>query len=108
MKTYVVVDIQTLFFLTSALVGSEWSASRFGRFSPGEKAPEWASGPIGRHEEVKILASTGTQTLTSWSSSPQPAAILTVLSWFCDYLKIVYCIHGLFNDAASNCRMINE
>jgi hypothetical protein len=26
-------------FLTSALVGGEWSASRPGRFTPGEKAP---------------------------------------------------------------------
>jgi hypothetical protein len=26
-------------FLTSALVGGEWSASRPGRFTPGERAP---------------------------------------------------------------------
>jgi hypothetical protein len=27
------------FFLTSALVGGEWSASRPGRFTPGERGP---------------------------------------------------------------------
>jgi hypothetical protein len=33
-------------FLTSALVGGEWSASRPGRFTPGERAPgtHWIRG----------------------------------------------------------------
>jgi hypothetical protein len=33
-------------FLTSALVGSEWSTSRPGRFTPGERAPgtHWIGG----------------------------------------------------------------
>jgi hypothetical protein len=33
-------------FLTSALVGGEWSASRPGRFTPGESAPvtHWIEG----------------------------------------------------------------
>jgi hypothetical protein len=39
MKTYVVVDVYTHVFLTSALVGNEWSASRPDRFIPGERAP---------------------------------------------------------------------
>jgi hypothetical protein len=34
MKTYGGVDVQTHVFLTSALVGGEWSASRSGRFIP--------------------------------------------------------------------------
>jgi hypothetical protein len=36
-------------FLTSALVGSEWSASRLGRFAPGEIAPgtHWIGGWMG-------------------------------------------------------------
>jgi hypothetical protein len=40
------VDVQTHVFLTSALVGGEWSASRPGRFTPGEKAPgtHWIGG----------------------------------------------------------------
>jgi hypothetical protein len=38
MKTYRGVDVQIRIFLTSALVGGEWSASRFSRFTPGERA----------------------------------------------------------------------
>jgi hypothetical protein len=35
--------------MTSALVGGEWSASRLGRFTPGEKAPvtHWIGGWVG-------------------------------------------------------------
>jgi hypothetical protein len=34
--------------LTSALVGGEWSTSRPGRFTPGEKAPgsHWIGGSV--------------------------------------------------------------
>jgi hypothetical protein len=39
MKMYGGVDAQIHVFLTLALVGAEWSASRSGRFTPGEKAP---------------------------------------------------------------------
>jgi hypothetical protein len=35
MKTYGGVDVQIHIFLTSALVGGEWSVSRPGRFTPG-------------------------------------------------------------------------
>jgi hypothetical protein len=38
MKTYGRVDVQIHIFLTSALVGGEWSASRSGRFTPGERS----------------------------------------------------------------------
>jgi hypothetical protein len=37
MKTYEGVGVQTHVFLTSALVGDEWSASRLGRFTPGKE-----------------------------------------------------------------------
>jgi hypothetical protein len=39
MKAYRGVDVLSHIFLTSALVGDEWSASRSGSFTPGEKAP---------------------------------------------------------------------
>jgi hypothetical protein len=39
MKTYGGVDVYIHIFLASALVGGEWSASRPGRFTPGERAP---------------------------------------------------------------------
>jgi hypothetical protein len=55
-------------FLTLALVGGEWSASRPGRVTPGEKAPWYPlDGRLGRsqspyeeHGEVKILDPTDT------------------------------------------------
>jgi hypothetical protein len=33
------VDVKLRIFLTSALVGGEWSASRLGRFTPGKEPP---------------------------------------------------------------------
>jgi hypothetical protein len=39
MKTYGEVDVYRHIFLTSALPGGEWPASRPGRFKPGERAP---------------------------------------------------------------------
>jgi hypothetical protein len=46
MEAYGGVDVETHVFLTSALVGDEWSASRPGRFTPGERAPgtHWIGG----------------------------------------------------------------
>jgi hypothetical protein len=46
MKVYGGVDVYIHIFLTSALVGGEWSASRPGRFTPGERAPgtHWLEG----------------------------------------------------------------
>jgi hypothetical protein len=43
------VDVQIHIFLTSALVRGEWSTSRPGRFTPGEKAPgtHWIGGWVG-------------------------------------------------------------
>jgi hypothetical protein len=39
MKAYGGVDVETHIFLISALAEDQWSTSRPGRFSPGEKAP---------------------------------------------------------------------
>jgi hypothetical protein len=39
MKVYGGVDVQIHIFLTSALVGGEWSSSRPGRFTLRERAP---------------------------------------------------------------------
>jgi hypothetical protein len=39
MKAYGGVDVCIHIFLTSALAGGEWSASRPGRFTPSERAP---------------------------------------------------------------------
>jgi hypothetical protein len=47
MKTWGAVDVYV--FLTSALVGDEWSASRLGRLTPGERAPDthWVGRRVG-------------------------------------------------------------
>jgi hypothetical protein len=49
MKTYGGVDIQIYIFLTSTLVGSEWSASCSGRYIPGRNTPgiHWIGGWMG-------------------------------------------------------------
>jgi hypothetical protein len=53
MNTYGGEDVWIHVFLTSALVGGEWSASRPGRFTPWERAPvpigqeaRWAPEPV--------------------------------------------------------------
>jgi hypothetical protein len=69
MKAYGGIDV----FLTSALVGGEWSTSRPGRFIPGERAPEpigWVGPRTGLDEVKRILDPTGTGTPTSLVVQP--------------------------------------
>jgi hypothetical protein len=49
MKAYGRVDVYIHIFLTSALVGGEWSASRPGLFTLRERAPgtHWIGGWVG-------------------------------------------------------------
>jgi hypothetical protein len=57
------VDVYIHIFLTSALAGGEWSASRSGRFTPGERAPDthrigvWVDPRAGLDDVEKILYS---------------------------------------------------
>jgi hypothetical protein len=46
MKAYEGVDVQIQIFLTSAIVGGEWSASHPGRFTPRERTrgTHWLGG----------------------------------------------------------------
>jgi hypothetical protein len=46
MKAYGGAAVYIDIFLTSSLVGGEWSTSRPGRFTPGERAPgtHWRGG----------------------------------------------------------------
>jgi hypothetical protein len=65
MKTYERVDVYVHIFLTSALAGGEWSASRLGRVTPGKRAPgtHWIGGWVdpraGPDDVKKILDHTG-------------------------------------------------
>jgi hypothetical protein len=49
MKAYEGLEVYIHIFLTLALVGGEWSASRPGRFTPKETAPgaNWTGGWVG-------------------------------------------------------------
>jgi hypothetical protein len=66
------------FFLTSALVGGEWSASHSGRFTTGERSlsTHWIGGWVDPRaglddvEKEKILDPTRIRTPTPRSSSP--------------------------------------
>jgi hypothetical protein len=66
MKAYGRVDVYIHVFLTSALVGGEWSVSRPGRFTPWEKASgtHWIEGCVdagaGLDDVEEILDPTGT------------------------------------------------
>jgi hypothetical protein len=77
MKAYRGVDVYIHTFLTSVLDGGEWSASRPGRYTPGESPgcplDKRLGGPqsrTGRRGVEKILDPTGTRTPTPPSSSP--------------------------------------
>jgi hypothetical protein len=54
MKIYGEVDVYIDVFLTSALLEGEWSASRFGRFTPREGAPgtHWIGGWVGPRTDL--------------------------------------------------------
>jgi hypothetical protein len=72
MNAYGGVDVYIHIFLTSALVGGEWSVSRSGRFIFWEKLPRYPldrslGGPqsrSGRLGEKKVLDPTGTRNQT--------------------------------------------
>jgi hypothetical protein len=86
MKAYVGLDVYIHIFLTSALGRGEWSASRTGRFTPGERAPgtHWIGGrvdPSAGPDEVdksKFLILPG-RTPNPRTSSPYPVTIPTAL-----------------------------
>jgi hypothetical protein len=66
-------------FLTSALVGGEWSVSRPGRFTPGERTPgtHWIGGwvsPIASLDDVEMRKFLTLPGLNSDPSVVQPVA----------------------------------
>jgi hypothetical protein len=75
MKEYGGLDVFLHIFLTSTLVGGEWSPSRPCRFTPGEKAPRthwiggWVGPRAGLDDMETILDPTGNRTPNPLSSS---------------------------------------
>jgi hypothetical protein len=75
-ETYAGVDVETRVFFTSALIGSQWSGSRPGCFTPEERAPviHWFGRSVDPHNwlrqrgEKENLTSTGARTQTSYNS----------------------------------------
>jgi hypothetical protein len=57
MNEYRGVDVETHVFLTSALVGGKWLASRPCRFNPGERGPgaHWIGGWMGPRAGLKNM-----------------------------------------------------
>jgi hypothetical protein len=74
---------RSTFFLTSALVGGKWSASRPGRFTPGERTPStnWIGGQVGPRASLddveKILD-------PYWDSNSDPSVVQPVASRYTD------------------------
>jgi hypothetical protein len=75
MKAYGGVDVLIHIFLTSALVGGEWSASRSGRFTPGES--NWIGGWVDPRAGLDDVEKRKFLTLRDSNSDPtavQPVA----------------------------------
>jgi hypothetical protein len=76
MKAYGRVDVEVHINLTSAVAGGEWSGSRPGRLTHGERAlgTHWTGGWVdpraGLDDVEKIFDPTGTRTPTPQSFSP--------------------------------------
>jgi hypothetical protein len=85
MKAHEAVDVQIHIFLTSALVGRDWSASRSGNFTPGERDPgthrrgDWVDLRAGLDDlEKRIFFNKGT-------SNSDPSVVQSVSSRYTDY-----------------------
>jgi hypothetical protein len=69
-------------FLTSALDGGEWSASRLGRFTPGDTAPNthFIGGWMGPRAGLDLMEKKSFSPSWNRTSALQPVAIPTELS----------------------------
>jgi hypothetical protein len=110
MKTHGGVELT---ILTSSLDEGEWSASRPGRFTPGERAPSthWIGGRMGRSGlcgvETNILTVPG---IEPRPSSSYPVAVPTELSGL--LLKKLQLVktsqHGWSQPLSEGCRNVGR
>jgi hypothetical protein len=84
MKTYGGVDIKFHAFLTSVLVGGEWSASRPGRLTPAERAPDthWIGGWVGPRTDQDDMEKR--KPCLHGDSNTDPSAVQPVASCYSD------------------------
>jgi hypothetical protein len=98
MKAYGGVDVYTHVFLTSALIGDKWSASRPCRFTSGERAPgtHWIGGWMGPQRAVWTLR----RTENSWpyrDSNCDPSVVHPVVSRYTDCAIRVLVVHTILS-----------
>jgi hypothetical protein len=87
MKAYWGIEVYSTHSLTSALDGGEWSASRPGRFTPRERAPDthWIGGWTDPRDVLdavvrrKFPAPAGNRTLEPRSTSANPIELSRLL-----------------------------
>jgi hypothetical protein len=92
---------RSTFFLTSALVGGEWSASRFCRFTPGERAPctHWIGGWVNPRAVLDNV-----EKRNSWphrDTNSDPSVVQPVASRYTDY-AILASTHNINNTIINN------
>jgi hypothetical protein len=82
MKAYKGVDVYIHVFLTSALVGGEWSPSRTSRFTPRERTPSThlIGGWVGPTTNLDNLEKR--KFLTLPNSKPKPFVVQPIASWY--------------------------
>jgi hypothetical protein len=83
MNMYGGVEVQPHSFLTSALDGSEYSASRPGRITPAERAPgtHWIRGWVGPRASLDTAGAKGKRTFIFPAGTGRPArSLVTVLT----------------------------
>jgi hypothetical protein len=90
MKAYGRENVLIHIFLISALVGGEWSASRPGRFTPGERAPgtHWIGrwlGPTDGLDDVEER-----KFCLWWDSNSETSVVQPVASRSTDYIIPVH------------------
>jgi hypothetical protein len=90
MKAYGVVYVEIHIFSTSALVWDEWSASRLGRFAPGERAAgtHWIGGWEGPKTGLDDVEKRKFFTLCSRDSNSEPSVVQPVASRYTDWANI--------------------
>jgi hypothetical protein len=103
MKTYEGVDCRSTFFLTSALVGDEWSASCPGRFTSGERGPgtHWIGSWVGLRASLDDVEKRKFLTLPALEprplSLPARSQSLYQLRYPASHFSLCACMNCLFS-----------